>query len=99
MAGVIRAAGIALGTGRGVRLRVMCAVLERRGSLARGVGMRRGNVGGGRQLAKQRDDGNHATTHRAAHGSRVPPGRAQRAGVMIRSVVRPSRSFNGKKLR
>ena len=99
MTAVIRAAGVAPGTGCGIRLRLMRAVLERRGSLAREVGMRHGNVGGGRQLAKQRDDGNHATTHRAAHGSRVPPGRAHRAGVMIRSVVRPPRSFNGKKLR
>ena len=85
MAGVIRAAGAVLGSGRNIRLRGMRAVLERRGSLARGVGMRRGNVGGGRQLAKQRDHGNHAMTHRAAHGSRVPPGTAHRAGVMTHS--------------
>ena len=75
MAAVIGAGGAVPGTGDGIRLRVMRAVLERRGSLARDVSIGHGNVRGGRQLAKQRDHGNHATTHRAAHGSRVPPGR------------------------
>jgi hypothetical protein len=88
---VIRAPASGVGAGSGILLCVMSAGLERRGSAARSVGMRHGNVPGRCQLTEQHDNGNPATSHGAVHDARVSSGALQGAGLMIRSIVRPPR--------